>query len=228
MWRDAGLVAGKDLRIEARSRVATNQVAPFAVMVLVLFAFAIDPDRGVLSKAAPGLFWVAVLFSALLAVQRSFSIEAADSARDGLRLSGLDPAGIFLGKAAAIALELMAGNEHRGSGAGGVLDDGVHEVATALVEAGMGLVEEPQLGVAGHDHGDRGPAPLAGRQAADRHVGQAPVEAETGHRRVGVGHGPAAGPGPEADVVGHRQLVVQRRGVTQQPDPTAHGAPVAA
>src|SRR5437763_4103431 len=108
MWRDASLVTGKDLRIEGRSRVATNQVAPFAVMVLVLFAFAIDPDRGVLSKAAPGLFWVAVLFSALLAVQRSFAIEAADSARDGLRLSGLDPAGIFLGKAAAIALELAA------------------------------------------------------------------------------------------------------------------------
>ena len=108
MWRDATLVAGKDLRIEARSRVATNQVAPFAVMVLVLFAFAIDPDRGVLAKAAPGLFWVAVLFSALLAVQRSFALEAADSARDGLRMSGLDPAGIFLGKAFAVAVQLAA------------------------------------------------------------------------------------------------------------------------
>src|SRR3954469_11042770 len=106
MWRDASLVAGKDLRIEGRSRVATNQVAPFAVMVLVLFAFAIDPDRGVLSKAAPGLFWVAGLFSTRLAVERSFALEAADSARDGLRLSGLDPAGIFVGKAVAVALQL--------------------------------------------------------------------------------------------------------------------------
>src|SRR2546423_12996892 len=107
MWGDARLVAGKDLRIEGRSRVATNQVAPFAVMVLVLFAFAIDPDRGVLARAAPGLFWIAVLFSALLAVQRSFSLEAADSARDGLRMSGLDGAGIFLGKAAAIPPQLL-------------------------------------------------------------------------------------------------------------------------
>src|SRR5947207_8612050 len=106
MWRDAGLVAGKDLRIEGRSRVTLNQVAPFAVLVLVLFAFALDPDRGVLVKAAAGLFWVAVLFSALLAVQRSFAIESADGARDGLRLSGLDPAGIFLGKAGAIAVQL--------------------------------------------------------------------------------------------------------------------------
>lgn len=104
MWRDAALVAGKDLRIEARSRVATNQVAPFAVLVLVLFGFALDPDRGVLTRAAAGLFWVAVLFAGLLAVQRSFTVESAD----GLRISGLDPAGIFLGKAAAVAVELLA------------------------------------------------------------------------------------------------------------------------
>ena len=108
MWRDAALVAGKDLRIEARSRVATNQVAPFAVLVLVLFGFALDPDRGILARAAAGLFWVAVLFSALLAVQRSFAIEAVDGGRDGLRLLGLDPAGIFMGKAAAVFVELVA------------------------------------------------------------------------------------------------------------------------
>jgi len=107
VFRDAALVAGKDLRIELRSRVATNQVAPFAVLVLVLFAFALDPDRGVLSRATPGLFWVAVLFSALLAVQRSFAVESADGGRDALRLSGLDPAGIFVGKAVAVAGQLL-------------------------------------------------------------------------------------------------------------------------
>ncbi|HEY1635075.1 MAG TPA: heme exporter protein CcmB [Acidimicrobiales bacterium] len=107
MWRDALLVAGKDLRVELRSRVATNQVAPFALVVLVLFAFALDPSRGVLTRATAGLFWVAVLLCSLLAVQRSFAMEAADSARDGLRLSGLDPAGIFLGKAAAVVVQLL-------------------------------------------------------------------------------------------------------------------------
>jgi heme exporter protein B len=108
MWHDAALMAGKDLRVEVRSRVATNQVAPFAVLVLILFAFALDPDRSILSAAASGLFWLAVLFSTLLAVQRSYAIESADSARDGLRLSGLDPAGIFIGKATAIAVQLLA------------------------------------------------------------------------------------------------------------------------
>ncbi|CAB4623042.1 unannotated protein [freshwater metagenome] len=108
MIRDALLVAGKDLRLEWRSRVALNQVAPFALLVLVLFAFALDPDRGLLEKATPGLYWVAVLFSGLLALQRSFSIESADGNRDALRLSGLDPAGIFLGKVMAVGLQLLA------------------------------------------------------------------------------------------------------------------------
>jgi heme exporter protein B len=108
VWRDAVLVAGKDLRIEARSRVATNQVAPFAVLVLVLFAFALDADRGVLTQAAAGLFWVAVLFSSLLAVQRAREIESGEGTADALTLSGLDPAGIFLGKAGAVAVQLLA------------------------------------------------------------------------------------------------------------------------
>ena len=107
MLRDAALVAGKDLRIELRSRVGLNQVGPFAIAVLLLFGLALGPDRAVLAPASAGLFWVAVLLSTLLAVQRSYAIESADAARDGLRLSGLDPAGIFLGKAGAVAAQLL-------------------------------------------------------------------------------------------------------------------------
>jgi heme exporter protein B len=107
MLRAAALVAGKDLRIEARSRVATNQVIPFAFCILLVFAFALDPDRGTLTAAAPGLYWVAILFSTVLGAQRSFGLEAADGTRDALRLSGLDPAGVFLGKAGALALQLL-------------------------------------------------------------------------------------------------------------------------
>jgi heme exporter protein B len=108
LFRDAALMAGKDLRIEWRSRVTTQQIAPFALLVILLFGMALDPDRGILARASSGLFWVAVLFCALLAIQRAFTIEAADGGRDALRLSGLDPAGVFLGKAAAIAVQLIA------------------------------------------------------------------------------------------------------------------------
>lgn len=108
MLADAALVAGKDLRIELRSWVTTQQVAPFAILMLILFGVALDPDRGVLERASSGLFWVAVLLSGLLAIQRAFSIEAADGGHDALRLSGLHAGGIFLGKAAAIFVQLLA------------------------------------------------------------------------------------------------------------------------
>jgi len=107
MWRDAALVAGKDLRIELRSRIGLWQVVPFAVLVLVLVAFAIGPDTASLRNAAPGIFWIAVLFSTVLSVQRRVAIESGEGTRDGLRLSGIDPAGIFLGKAAAVGLQLL-------------------------------------------------------------------------------------------------------------------------
>jgi heme exporter protein B len=108
LFRDAALVAGKDLRVELRSKVTLQQVAPFALLVLILFGIALDPDRGILGRASSGLYWVAVLFCALLAIQRAFAIESADGGKDALRLSGLDPAGIFLGKVGAIAAQLVA------------------------------------------------------------------------------------------------------------------------
>jgi len=106
MLRDAWLITRKDLRIEVRSRIALNQIAPFALLMLILFAFALDPDSGVLDRATPGLYWVAVLFSALLAIQRALALESSDGNRDALRLSGLDPAGIYLGKVLSIATQL--------------------------------------------------------------------------------------------------------------------------
>jgi heme exporter protein B len=108
VWREVSLVAGKDLRIELRSRVGVGQIAPFAVLVLVLFGFALDADTKALRTFTGGLFWVTVLFAAVLAIQRAFAVESHDGNRDALRLSGMDPAAIFLGKAAAVAVELLA------------------------------------------------------------------------------------------------------------------------
>ncbi|MCB1257008.1 MAG: heme exporter protein CcmB [Microthrixaceae bacterium] len=106
--RDVLLVAAKDLRIERRSRIGTAQVLPFALLVLLLFAFALDPDRGLLEAATPGLFWVTVLFSAVLALQRNFGIEAEDGIIDALRLCGMAPSSIYFGKVLALVVQLFA------------------------------------------------------------------------------------------------------------------------
>ena len=103
----ARLVAAKDLRIELRSRVLVNQVLPFAAIVMVLFAFALDSDD-LLTRVAPGLVWLATLFSMLVVVQRSFAVESADGALDALRIAGIPAHGIYLGKAIALAVQLLA------------------------------------------------------------------------------------------------------------------------
>ena len=97
----------KDLRIELRSRVVTNQVLPFAGLVMVMFAFALDNDD-VLERVAGGLIWLATLFSLFMIVQRSFAIDTADGALDSLRVAGIDLSAVFFGKAIALALKLIA------------------------------------------------------------------------------------------------------------------------
>lgn len=101
-------IAGKDLRIELRSKVVASQVLPFALIVLVLFGLALDADRVTLRTFTPGLFWVAVLFASLLAIQRSVSVETASSAFESLRMSGTPGWKIFVGKAAAVTVQLLA------------------------------------------------------------------------------------------------------------------------
>ena len=122
MVRDAWLMARKDLRIELGSRVVLGQILPFGILILLLFGLAISPElavipvtdddggldrRSVLSQIAPGLFWIAVLLSSLMALNRSFLIESKDGNFDALKMAGLDPAGIFLGKTMAVVVQLL-------------------------------------------------------------------------------------------------------------------------
>ena len=107
LWRTARLIAGKDLRIEMRSRVVTNQVLPFAALVMVMFAFALDTDT-TLQRVSPGLVWLGTMFSLLIIVQRAFAVETADGALDAIRAAGVEPVGVFLGKSLALAVQLLA------------------------------------------------------------------------------------------------------------------------
>jgi heme exporter protein B len=107
MWRTAWLVAGKDLRIEWRSRVLIWQVVPFAVISLVLVGLAVGPNATETRRDAPGLFYLVLLLVTVLMIGRSQLIEAPPGTRASVRMLGLDPAGVFLGKAVALLVELL-------------------------------------------------------------------------------------------------------------------------
>lgn len=106
MIRTALLVAAKDLRIERRSRVLLWQVVPFGVIGLVLCGLALGAAHAGHSSAGPGLFYLVMLLVALLMTNRSQAIEGSPGTRASVATLGLDPAGVFLGKALALAVEL--------------------------------------------------------------------------------------------------------------------------
>ena len=80
---------------------------PFAATVLIAFGLALGPGRTLLQATAPGLLWIAMLFAAVLSFRRAFEAEGEDGALEGLLLAPVDKAAVFLGKAAAVALQLL-------------------------------------------------------------------------------------------------------------------------
>ena len=105
--RQAGTIAAKDLRIEVRGRHALGTILPFAATLLIAFGLSIGPGRTLLQQTAPGLLWLAMLFASVLAFRRSYEAEGEDGALEGLVLAPIDKAAVFLGKAAAVAAQLV-------------------------------------------------------------------------------------------------------------------------
>ncbi len=97
--RIAVAVARKDALAELRGRHATVSTLFFAAVVLLLFGFALGPDAARLADAAPGLLWLAVVFSGVLAVNRLHLLETEDGALEQLALYPVPRAAIYAGKA---------------------------------------------------------------------------------------------------------------------------------
>lgn len=94
-------VAHKDLLIELRTKTAFLSAVMFSIVGLAVFYFAWSPTAVAAADLAPGVVWVVFTLAAILAVQRSFSIEQVERAGDGLLVSPVDREAIYLGKAIA-------------------------------------------------------------------------------------------------------------------------------
>jgi heme exporter protein B len=96
--RKVFLIAGKDLRIEFRSKEKIYSMMLFSLLVMVIFNFAFEPGAEYIKDVAPGILWVAFIFAASLGLSRSFVLEKEEDCMQGLMLSPLDRSGIYLGK----------------------------------------------------------------------------------------------------------------------------------
>lgn len=104
----AWLVARKDLAIEFRTRTAFFSAVTFAVLAISIFHFAWDESLVTPAERAPGVLWVVLTFSALLGLQRSFSVEEHDRGIDALLVSPISRESIYLGKAVGNLIFLCA------------------------------------------------------------------------------------------------------------------------
>jgi heme exporter protein B len=105
---DALTIARKDLMIEFRTRSAFLSVLVFALLGIVIFYFAWVPTAVSAPDLAPGVLWVIFTFSGLLGLHRSFGVELEERAIDGLLASPVSREAIFIGKAAANLVFVVA------------------------------------------------------------------------------------------------------------------------
>lgn len=96
--RQVMTVFKKDLLLELREPAHLLSVALFGFVLFVLFSFALSVEPELMRKMAPGLFWMALFFSSVLTLERSFQREVEDGQWEGLLISGASPQALFLGK----------------------------------------------------------------------------------------------------------------------------------
>ena len=102
---DVGALARKDLLLELRARDTLPAMLLFVMSTLVVFHFVLPGDSSEL--AATGLLWVAIIFTALLGLSRSFAAEREQGVIDGLVLAPSDRSAIWLGKTLSILAFLV-------------------------------------------------------------------------------------------------------------------------
>ncbi|HEY7876329.1 MAG TPA: heme exporter protein CcmB [Actinomycetota bacterium] len=110
----------KDLKTEARGRDTLPPMLAFAFAVTLLLAFVlpggarlgdrIDLPVGAVAMAdvLAGFLYVTILFAGLIGFARTFEVEREEGAIDALLLAPVDRSGLYLSKAIANLLYLVA------------------------------------------------------------------------------------------------------------------------
>ena len=94
-----GAIVWKDLAAELRSRELLSAMLVFALLVILIFNFAIELQPSLRSTITPGVLWVTFAFAGTLGLNRSMAVEKDRGCLDGLLLAPVDRSAIYFGKA---------------------------------------------------------------------------------------------------------------------------------
>ena len=106
-------IARVKLVLELRRREVIFAMLLFLAATIVIVRVALSGDTGAGTRAAAGMLWAAVVFTAVLGLLRTFAAEHEGGVIDALLLAPIDRASIWLGTALAqfgflTAIELVA------------------------------------------------------------------------------------------------------------------------
>jgi len=99
--RAMSAVVWKDLAAELRSRELLSSMLVFALLVILIFNFALELDAAERASVTSGVLWVTFVFAGTLGLNRSMAIEKDRGCLDGLLLAPVDRTAIYFGKAVA-------------------------------------------------------------------------------------------------------------------------------
>jgi heme exporter protein B len=108
LLRQAARVAWKDLRIELRSREIVYTMAFFGALLVVIYSFAFPRDPRAVRGSVPGMLWTAIAFTGTLGLGRAFDRERENDTMRALLLAPVPRLAVFLGKAIATSVLVLA------------------------------------------------------------------------------------------------------------------------
>jgi len=102
------VIMAKDLRAELRTKEAINASLAFAMVILIMFSFAFDPQEETTREISGGLLWIVFAFAGTLILNRSFARELPNDCLDALISAPVSGPVLFLGKALANYILVLA------------------------------------------------------------------------------------------------------------------------
>ena len=98
-FRALWAIVWKDLSAEWRSRELLTAMLLFALLVILIFNFALELDARARDSVTAGVLWVTFAFAGTLGLNRSMATEKDRGCLDGLLLAPVDRSAIYFGKA---------------------------------------------------------------------------------------------------------------------------------
>jgi len=91
-------VVWKDLKAEMRSREVISAMLIFALLVVLIFNFALELEAGTRASITSGVLWATFTFAGTLGLNRSMAQENDRGCMDGLLMAPVDRSAIYMGK----------------------------------------------------------------------------------------------------------------------------------